>query len=132
MLQMPEVPVKYAGQQTAYLLHHRSVKPIHRPKKICLHIENLKYETAYTNYEAEPKIQLANNCLQRAYLPPPQRRLHSLQPHNNHHRIPQSQQPFRGQREASVPVHGHGSQHRHDCIRAADNGAHEQEANSPC
>jgi hypothetical protein len=25
MLQMPQVPVKYAGQQTAYLLHNRYV-----------------------------------------------------------------------------------------------------------
>ncbi len=33
MLLMPQVPAKYAGQQTAYLLHNRSVKPIQRLRK---------------------------------------------------------------------------------------------------
>jgi hypothetical protein len=45
MLRMPEVPVKYAGQQTAYLLHNRYVARVDES-------ENREPEVASANHKA--------------------------------------------------------------------------------
>lgn len=54
MLLMPQVPAKYAGQQTAYLLHKRSVEPIQRFRK-CVRTQNTQNQRSL-----QPEGQLTN------------------------------------------------------------------------
>jgi hypothetical protein len=65
MLWMPEVPVKYAGQQTTYLLHYRYVAPVH-PAQRCQHHIDMSQEGARDIACANPRAivteQLTRLC----------------------------------------------------------------------
>jgi Domain of unknown function (DUF1772) len=72
MLQMPEVPVRYAGQQTAYLLHNRYVMPdpsIQFRKKIHPDPGGVGREAVYANHEIQSGSQLTDNGSEHFFPP---------------------------------------------------------------